>query len=132
MQNNFIFEAIQLVAPGAKWAFVANESNNDHYEQIQWIDLNGNKKPTKEQIEQAIEECKIKTVPFQKLRQLRNNLLLDSDWIIAKSIENEKPIPQEWKEYRQKLRDLPKTETPEIDEYGNLNFKKINLPQKPL
>ena len=132
MQANFIFEAIQLVAPGAKWAFVLNGTGGDFYEQIQWIDLNGNIKPTQEQIEQAIEECKSNIVPFKKLRSLRDQVLSESDWVVVKSIEKQEPVPKEWKEYRQKLRDLPKTEAPEIDEHGNLNLKKINLPQKPL
>jgi len=132
MQTNFIFDAIESLVPGAGWTLFPDGSEKNLFEQIKWTNLNGREKPTQEQIEKAIEKCKSNIVPFKKLRSIRDQALSESDWVVVKSIEKQEPIPQEWKEYRQKLRDLPKTETPEIDEYGNLNFKKINLPQKPL
>lgn len=132
MQNNFIFDAIELLVPGAGWTLCPDGSEKKLIEQIKWTNLNGREKPTEKQIEQAIEECKSKIVPFKKLRSIRDQALSESDWVVVKSIEKQEPIPQEWKEYRQKLRDLPETEIPELDEYGNLNFKKINFPQKPL
>ena len=132
MQTNFIFDAIESLVPGAGWTLFPDGSEKNLFEQIKWTNLNGREKPTQEQIEKAIEKCKSNIVPFKKLRSIRDQALSESDWVVVKSIEKQEPIPQEWKEYRQKLRDLPKTETPEIDEYGNLNLKKINLPQKPL
>ena len=132
MQTNFIFDAIESLVPGAGWTLCPDGSEKNLFEQIKWTNLNGREKPTQEQIEKAIEKCKSNIVPFKKLRSIRDQALSESDWVVVKSIEKQEPIPQEWKEYRQKLRDLPKTETPEIDEYGNLNLKKINLPQKPL
>jgi len=132
MQTNFIFDAIELLVPGARWTLCPDGSEKNLIEQIKWTNLNGREKPTQEQIEQAIEECKSNIVPFKKLRSLRDQVLSESDWVVVKSIEKQEPVPKEWKEYRQRLRVLPKTEAPEIDEHGNLNLKKINLPQKPL
>lgn len=40
-------------------------------------------------------------------RNERDNLLAQSDWIVVKSYEKGIPVPQDWVEYRQKLRDLP-------------------------
>ena len=57
------------------------------------------------------------------LRNLRNELLNESDWIVTKSLENV-AVPDEWKTYRQELRDITK-KFKSIDETG---FK---FPDKP-
>ena len=41
------------------------------------------------------------------LRAERNLLLNASDWVVAKATELETAIPEDWKTYRQELRDLP-------------------------
>mgnify|MGYP001190926159 FL=1 len=58
------------------------------------------------------------------LRNLRNELLNESDWIVTKSLEAGVVVPNEWKTYRQELRDLTK-KFKSIDETG---FK---FPDKP-
>ena len=58
------------------------------------------------------------------LRNLRNELLNESDWIVTKSLEAGVAVPDEWKTYRQELRDLTK-KFKSIDETG---FK---FPDKP-
>jgi len=40
-------------------------------------------------------------------RAYRNKLLSESDWVVTKSVELGTPIPDEWLQYRQALRDLP-------------------------
>lgn len=42
----------------------------------------------------------------QTLREERNQLLADTDWIVTKSLELGEAIPDEWKQYRQALRDI--------------------------
>lgn len=44
------------------------------------------------------------------IRKERNKLLLESDWVVAKAYELGTEVPQEWKEYRQALRDIPSQE----------------------
>jgi len=39
-------------------------------------------------------------------RSLRNNLLVETDWIVIKSYERGQNIPAEWELYRQALRDI--------------------------
>ena len=47
----------------------------------------------------------------------RNFRLNESDWIVAKSLEEGVDVPKNWKDYRTALRDLPKhTEWPKLDE----------------
>jgi len=41
------------------------------------------------------------------LRAQRNNLLLETDWIVTMHKETGTNIPAAWKQYRQALRDLP-------------------------
>jgi hypothetical protein len=41
------------------------------------------------------------------VRNERNRLLDESDWVVTKSYESQTPIPQEWVQYRQALRDIP-------------------------
>jgi hypothetical protein len=42
----------------------------------------------------------------QKMRDRRNDLLAESDWIVAVSYEQQNPVPAEWASYRQALRDI--------------------------
>ena len=44
---------------------------------------------------------------MKALRHWRNIYLEDSDWIVSKSLEAGVPVPDDWKTYRQSLRDIP-------------------------
>ncbi len=55
-----------------------------------------------------IEKERQESIDWTKtLRKWRNIYLEDSDWIVAKSLEAGVPVPDEWKTYRQSLRDIP-------------------------
>jgi hypothetical protein len=64
---------------------------------------------------------------WEAFRTERNKRLSETDWIVIKYQELGQPIPEEWVEYRQKLRDLPNTITNE--ELLNNTFK---WPEKPI
>jgi len=51
----------------------------------------------------------------------RNFRLAESDWVVTKSLEQGQPVPQEWLDYRQALRDIT----------ANPDFNGSNYPQKP-
>ena len=40
-------------------------------------------------------------------KEIRNQLLAETDWIVAKSLELGEAVPDHWKQYRQALRDIP-------------------------
>lgn len=42
-----------------------------------------------------------------EVREFRNETLLATDWIVVMHTEKGAPIPQEWLDYRQALRDIP-------------------------
>ena len=58
------------------------------------------------------------------LRNLRNELLQESDWITVKALETSKTIPSAWKIYRQELRDITK-------KYSSINDDGFKWPTKP-
>ena len=82
---------------------------DDTYDSIEMLD--GNNKPSLEDFKVKYEELKNVTIPFETLRMERNVKLLNSDW----TINNDSPLStekiQEWKVYRQALRDLPANTT---------------------
>ena len=50
---------------------------------------------------------------LEQLRAERNLLLAETDWVSLKYYDLGQPVPTEWTEYRQALRDLPaNTEDP--------------------
>lgn len=63
--------------------------------------------------------------PLHLLRQQRNQLLAESDWMANSDVT----MSEEWRVYRQSLRDLPNTQTPSLDENGQLT--NITWPEKP-
>lgn len=51
-----------------------------------------------------------------RLRKERTKLLQQSDWMANSDVV----MTDEWRAYRQALRDLPETQTPALDDNGNL------------
>ena len=64
-------------------------------------------------------------VPMRLLREERNRKLQETDWWVLP----DRIASQEQKDYRQSLRDLPSTASPELDEQGNLT--NVTWPTKP-
>ena len=58
------------------------------------------------------------------LRNLRNELLQESDWVVIKAQETSTSIPSAWITYRQKLRDITKT-------YKSIHDEGFAFPTKP-
>jgi hypothetical protein len=65
---------------------------------------------------------------MRRLRVHRDNLLRDTDWVVTKASETGVAETDAWKTYRQALRDLPSTATPELD--GPF-VKNVTWPTKP-
>jgi len=67
--------------------------------------------PTEAEIQAEIARLKAEQ-PWKELRQERNRLLAESDWVSMKAIDASIDglgiqLPQVWMDYRQALRDLP-------------------------
>jgi len=96
----------------------------DTYDSLIWKDERP--QPTEEQIQAKIAELEA-AEPLRLLRIQRNQLLQETDWTQNRDVTLANDA--EWAAYRQALRDLPNTATPELDEYGNLT--NVTWPEKP-
>jgi len=63
------------------------------------------------------------------LRSERNILLKNSDWTQLPDCQLTNDKKTEWATYRQTLRDLPSTASPNLDEKGNLTG--VEWPEMP-
>ena len=60
------------------------------------------------------------TYSWEIVKAKRNQLLSSTDWIVTQCLENGKTVPEEWKTYRQALRDITLSADPCNLEWPNL------------
>lgn len=107
----------------AIYALVPKAHFNTSGGKIFWYDSRS--QPTEQEIENKLEELQA-AEPIRLLRLERNQLLQQTDW--RATVDYPKDDQAEWLSYRQTLRDIT-TQTPELDEQGNLVG--INWPTPP-
>ena len=88
--------------------------------------LNGWHLPTEEEIQAKIAELEAEE-PMRLLRIERNLKLAETDWRMVKDYKGTDQLS--WETYRQALRDLPATASPQIDSQGNLT--NVTWPEVP-
>jgi len=99
------------------------------YESIIWDESNTLSKTTLAECETAWQEI-LNEAPMKKLREERNIKLLETDkYLISDWPHLSEEVKQAWITYRQELRDLPATATPQLDENGNLT--NVTWPTPP-
>jgi hypothetical protein len=103
----------------------------DWYDQIKYKDEPQNP-PSREEIVDVWNNDVKYRFGLLDLKHRRNRLLETSDWVVTRSIERGEEIPQEWRDYRQALRDITiGNEKPEVDKYGYATFRDITFPTPP-
>jgi hypothetical protein len=105
--------------PNTEWSIKI-----ENYDGLLWGENNKINKPTKEEFENNFATF-INSKPLRLLRIQRNRLLQETDWMAL----NDVVVSEEWKAYRQALRDLPANSEPQLDENGNLT--NVTWPTKP-
>ena len=95
-----ISDAIFILKPGAEWILRGEE-----YSGLEWSD-SSQTKPTETEINNKISELDAAEA-MRLLREERNVLLSETDWVTVRSIDTGVAISNDWKTYRQALRDLP-------------------------
>lgn len=121
-----VSSAISRLRPGCAWWMEEESLENLHWEESNTVDP-----PTQEEIDAEIEIITQEFIEFN-LRRQRDILLYETDWIVTKYAELGQPVPDEWKTYRQALRDITQNidglviDPEEICMVGNVNW-----PQKP-
>ena len=119
-----ISDAIHSLRPVATWNLTGSE-----YSGLEWLD-SSQTKPTETEINNKITELD-SAEAMRLLREVRNQLLSETDWMIVKSTETGVAMSNDWKTYRQALRDLPASSSPSLDEYYELNFSSVTWPTEP-
>ena len=122
---DYLTEAIKTLAPGKSWV---NRLDYIEWDETQWDPAAV--KPTWPQINAVIEQLRA-AEPMRLLRLERDRRLTLSDWVVVKSMEEGTSIPQEWKDYRQALRDLPSVSSPVCWPTDILKEDSINWPTPP-
>ena len=117
-------EAISALAPGAIWSMI-----DEDYNQLKWVS-NDIPKPTISELQSKVDELNA-AEPLRVVRECRDKLLTETDWIPSKYYDLGEPVPEEWKAYRQALRDLPNTSTPVLDSTSPTGISGVNWPVKP-
>ena len=120
-----LMQAIQALRPGAQCRI-----SGDTYSGIIWDDKN-QKIPTEDEVTVKIAELQT-AEPHKLLREERDKRLTACDWVVAKHTEHGKMVPEDWKIYRQALRDLPSISyRPELNEFGSLKMDSVAWPTPP-
>ena len=120
MRIPYIASALSELKPNAEWTL-----RGDTYADLEWLDKNQTK-PTEDEINAKITELQ-NSEPMRLLRIERNRLLQETDWRASSDLI----ISEEWKIYRQRLRDLPEGNAPDLNSDGTLDKTSINWPIPP-
>ena len=83
-------------------------------------------KPTESEVTAKITELN-NAEPMRLLRLERDRLLATTDWRASSDLT----LADDWKTYRQSLRDLPASSTPTLNSDGNLDMSSVTFPTEP-
>ena len=119
-----IADALTILRPDSSWNIDGLE-----YSTIEWLD-SGATKPSESELNTKVAELDA-AEPMRLLREERNILLSKTDWMVTRSIETGVAMSNDWKTYRQALRDLPATSSPSLDEYYDLDLTSVTWPTEP-
>ena len=117
-------DALLSLRPTHKWNWVGFE-----YSGLNWQDTDT--KPTESQINAELKKLN-DAEPMRLLRERRNQKLAESDWTILSDNQLTTTKQNEWKTYRQALRDLPASSNPKIEAAsGVLDPSSYTFPTEP-
>ena len=124
-----IIDALIALKPKAEWSL-----DGEDYSGLTWLDKNQTK-PTEEEINAKVTELS-NSEPMKLLREERNKRLSETDWTqlpdtLVNAAVDYIPLEQSWKDYRQRLRDLPSKSNPKLDSFGQLDMTSVTWPTPP-
>lgn len=109
--TDFIIEAAYSLTGNLSGALAIRGENS--YENIEWNVGIVTSIPTEQQVLDKAQEL-YDGEAMRRLRFHRDRLLTACDWVVVKARETNTNVPAKWRNYRQALRDLPSTASPEI------------------
>lgn len=123
--NSLVADAIENLNITLEFAITGDSTNASD---IRW--LTSGTRPTDTEIQTEIDRV-VSEYPMTLLREERNRLLSKSDWRVTMATETGTSLSNEWKTYRQALRDLPASSTPKLDSYNELDLTSVSWPTEP-
>ena len=112
-------DALISLKPGAEWTWTGTD-----YSGLNWVD--SSTKPTESAID--AEGTRLNNAePMKLLRDERNRKLAATDWRASSDLT----LADDWKTYRQALRDLPASASPTLNSDGTLNMSSVTFPTEP-
>ena len=97
--------ALKALVPDAQFKVKGRD-----YSGITWYPQNTEDCPSEAVLQAKIDEV-VASESMRRLRVERDRLLTETDWVAARAFETGATISDEWKTYRQQLRDITKTAT---------------------
>ena len=112
-------DALFSLKPNTQWTWQGTE-----YSGLTWLD--SSTKPTESAIDAELTKL-TNAEPMRLLRVERDRLLTACDWRASSDLT----LSDNWKTYRQSLRDLPASASPKLDANGNLDMSSVTFPTEP-
>ena len=111
-------QALYSLRPNAAWVIIDDTT-------IDWQDEKETQ-PTDTEI--TTEQTRLIALEeFKVLREERNKRLAATDWRASSDLT----LSDNWKTYRQALRDLPASASPKLDSNGDLDLSSVTFPTEP-
>ena len=111
--------ALASLKPNTNWGWSGME-----YSGLDWQD--SSTKPTEAEINAEVTKL-TNAEPMKLLRVERDRLLTACDWRASSDLT----LADDWKTYRQALRDLPASASPKVDSNGDLDMTSVTFPTEP-
>ena len=115
-----IIDALHSLKPGAEWIL-----RGEDYSGLEWHDTTETK-PTEAEINNKISELDA-AEKMRLLRIERDARIAKTDWRASSDLT----ISNDWKTYRQALRDLPASATPKLNSNYQLDLTSVTWPTEP-
>ena len=112
-------DALCSLKTGAEWTWTGTE-----YSGLNWLD--SSTKPTESAIDAELTKL-TNAEPMRLLRVERDRRLAACDWRASSDLT----LTNDWKTYRQALRDLPASASPKLDSYAELDLSSVSFPTEP-
>ena len=123
-----------------EWVYRGNEPTsekefNERFRKVTGADSNGSAIESSTPSDfgttwKAVSDKKTELInaePMRLLRVERNRLLAETDWMANSDVT----LADNWKTYRQALRDLPASASPKLSADGSLDMSSVTFPTKP-
>ena len=115
-----ISDALIELKPGADYI-----QRGEDYSGLEWLD-SSQTKPTETEINNKISELDAAEA-MRLLRLERNSRIAETDWRASSDLT----LSNDWKTYRQALRDLPASSSPKLDSNFDLDLTSVTWPTEP-